>query len=296
MSAPRTAVLVTGAAGGGRASALWERIEWGVGAHRLEVLRPETAAEARRQLSGRLAGLDRLVVVGGDGTANLAIDAVLRAGRGAETAVGLVPAGTGSDFARALGLPRRAEAALSHALVAAPRPLDAISVTVDGASPRYCLNIASIGLSGAVDLEVNARRERGSYLLTTLGAVWRYRPRACHVEVDGELLTDAPFFVVACANGRYFGQGMKVAPDAVVDDGLLDVVRVDPVPRWQLPLRMAQFFTGRHVHLPQVEVRRGRQVRVEPPEDFFPFDLDGETLDAGPATIEVLPGALRFVR
>ncbi|MEM8997425.1 MAG: diacylglycerol kinase family lipid kinase, partial [Acidobacteriota bacterium] len=83
---------------------------------------------------------------------------------------------------------------------------------------------------------------------------------------------------------------------AVVDDGLLDVVCVDPVPRWQLPLRMAQFVTGRHVGLPQVEVRRGREVRVAPPADFFPFDLDGETLDAGPATIRVLPNALRVVR
>ncbi|MEO1086009.1 MAG: diacylglycerol kinase family protein [Acidobacteriota bacterium] len=179
MSDRRTAVLVNPAAGGGDAESTWARIEWGVGAHRVEVLQARSADGARRLLGEKLPDLDRLLVVGGDGTANLAIDAVLRADRGADVAVGLVPAGTGSDFARTLGLKRRAESALRFALEGPARPLDAIEVAVDGAAPRYCLNIASIGLSGAVDQAVNARRERGSYLLTTLAAVWRYRPRAC---------------------------------------------------------------------------------------------------------------------
>lgn len=289
----KTAVLVNTAAGGGKAATQWQRLEPAMAD--FEILKPESAEDARRQLRGCLGDIDRLVIFGGDGTANLAVDVVLGEGRGDDVHVGLVPAGTGSDFARTLGLPRRPAAALRRLLAAEPRPIDAIEILGDSGRRRYCLNIASIGLSGAVDLAVNARSERGSYLLATLGALLRYEAKPCRVLLDGELLTDEPFFVIACANGRYFGKGMKVAPGAAIDDGLLDVVLVPPVPRWQLPWRLPQFLTGRHVQLPQVTVRRGKEVRVEPPPGFYPFDLDGETLDAEPATLRVLPGALRFL-
>ena len=255
------------------------------------------AEHARQQLRKRLAeqAIDRVIAIGGDGTARSVAHLLLEDRLADRIAFGLVPAGTGSDFARLLGLPKKPEQALRLALDAEPRPIDAIRIETDSGIRTYCLNIASAGLSGAVDLAVNAGPVHGSYLWTTLKAVFAYRPIPCRVWADGEELTRGPFFVVAMANGQFFGKGMKVAPQAKIDDGLLDVVLVPPVPRWQMPLRMTQFMLGKHVDLPQVISRHAKEVRIEPPPGFFPFDLDGETLEAEAATFRILPGALRLL-
>ncbi len=294
----RTLFVMNPTAGGGRAVAVRNRIlkqspdlkddDW---------IEGRNAAEAEQKLRARLADPDvrRVIAIGGDGTAHGVAQWLLDEGVADRIAFGLVPAGTGSDFARHLGLPKDPEQSLRQVLEAEPRPIDAIGIETDSGVRAYCLNIASAGLSGAVDLAVNAAPEHGSYLLATIKALITYRPMPCRVEVDDQLLTEEPFFVVAMANGSFFGKGMKVAPDARIDDGLLDVVLVPPVPLWQLPVRLPQFLTGRHAHLPQVRNLKAKKVRIEPPEDFFPFDLDGETLSSEPTTFRILPGALRLL-
>ena len=238
-----------------------------------------------------------MIAVGGDGTAHLVVNTLLATGQAGRVDFGLVPAGTGSDLARSLGLPRAPAAALRHALAAEPRAIDALQVETDAGARRYVANTASAGMSGAIVPAVNAnpRRGRFSYLATTLGALARYRPVPCRVEVDGEEFYDGEFFLAAFANGRYFGNGMPVAPGARLDDGRIDVVLVPPVPRWHLPYRLPQFLTGRHVRLPRVRVRRAERVRLEPAAGFPPLEVDGECLESGPAEIRALPGALRVL-
>jgi diacylglycerol kinase family enzyme len=258
------------------------------------------APAALEQLGERLSSgrFERLLAIGGDGTAHLAVNALLAGGHGDRVDVGLVPAGTGSDFARTLKLPRSPEAAMARVLEASPRPSDAIEVDLEtpgGNVRRYGLNVASAGLSGAAVAAVNAKEGRGSYLKETIKTLCRHRPRACRVVVDGELLIDAPFFLVAMANGRFFGKGMPVAPAARIDDGLLDVVLVRPMPGWQVPFRLHLLLTGGHVRLPNVTVKHAREVRFEPPAGFFPYEIDGETVPAVPATFRVAPGALRLM-
>ncbi len=298
----RTVFVLNPNAGGGRAAVVRDRL-----LKRSPDLQDEDwienadAGEARGQLRERLTERDveRVVAIGGDGTAHGVVEELLRAEVGERIAFGLVPAGTGSDFARYLGqtyaFPQDPEACLRRVLEAEPRPIDAIAIETDSGIRTHCLNIASAGLSGAVDLAVNAVSGHGSYLWATVKTLLTYRPMACKVEVDDQPLTEEPFFLVAMANGRYFGKGMKVAPDARIDDGLLDIVLVPPVPLWQLPIRLPQFLTGRHVHLKQVRTLKAHKVRVEPPEGFFPFDLDGETQAAEPATFRILPRALRLL-
>ncbi len=299
-----TAVLVNPAAGGGRAGRTWERLLAAV---------PELAAarriggdgaeEARAELAAaRESGVRRLIAVGGDGTAHLAANALLASGRGQRVAFGLVGAGTGSDLARSLGLPRRPEAALRHLLAAEPRPLDAIEVRTAAGAGCYAVNTATAGLSGEVVLAINANPRRGqlSYLAATLKGVLRYRPAACRVEVDGEELFDGDCFLAAVANGQYFGNGMHLAPEARLDDGLLDVVVAPTLPLWHLPYRLPQFLTGRHLKLPIVRFRQARRVRIEPRAEpgapvFPPYEVDGESLPSGPAEIRVLPAALRVL-
>lgn len=257
-------------------------------------------AEAAAAIDAALAAgtVRRLVVVGGDGSLHLAVGRLLAAGRGHDVELALVPAGTGSDFARTLHLPRDPRAALARALDLPARPLDALRVETAGAV-HYGLNVASAGISGLVDELVNAQPARSAtaFLTATLSALRRYRPFTARVEVDGEPWHDGGVFLLAVANGRSFGKGMRIAPRAEVDDGLADLVLVRPLPGWQVPLQLPRLYLGRHLGSRFVSWRRGRRVRFEPqgePRELPPFDVDGETVPSGPATFELLPGALRF--
>ncbi len=241
--------------------------------------------------------VDRVLVVGGDGTMHLVANVVLAQAAARRPAVAVLPAGTGSDLARTLRIPADAERAVHLACHGEGRPLDVLRLDTADDRRRHVLNVASAGISGLVDEAVNAlpRRTTLSYLSATLGAVFRYRPAPCRVRVDGDVWHDGPVLLVAVANGPCFGRGMRVAPDARVDDGLADVVLVRPVARWALPFRLPQIYRGSHVRLSFVRAGRGRTVALEPGPGFPAFDLDGEVFPAAAATIRVLPAALQVV-
>jgi len=294
-----TVIYVNPRSGSGRALAAWRRLERRqprLAAARLVLA--ESAAEARAELDHRLAaGAQRVIAIGGDGTAQLVASCLLSSGLGQRVALGLVPAGTGSDLARCLGLPRQPLAALRQALQTTPRAFDAIRLRTEDGATRFAVNIASVGVSGAIGQAVNRLERRGqaTYLLTTLRTLASYRPERCRVEIDGELFCDGLFWCVAVANGRYFGKGMQVAPRAEVDDGLLDVVLIPPIPGWQLPWRLVQLYRGTHLALDGVLAGRGREVRITPAASLPPFDLDGESHPSAAATFDILPGALRLL-
>lgn len=313
LSVQRLVVLVNPAAGSGRARRIWQRLlrsapELGAARRILA-----SSAEACRQeldaclsedcLSGGCLSedIDAIVAVGGDGTAHLVVDGLLRSGQAERVALGLIPGGTGSDLARCLGLPKNPVDAWRRIQTSRPQPIDALEICTDGSPRRYGINIASAGATGAAGEKISALSRRGPliYLLTALKALAKYRPIPCRVTVDGVVLHVEGFFVVAVANGQAFGQGMWVAPEATVDDGLADIVVVPPFPLWKLPVRVPQFYLGRHLKWPEVRTAQGRTVRFEPLEPRGPmpaFEVDGETLPSGPVTIQILPGAIRLFR
>jgi diacylglycerol kinase (ATP) len=290
------AVFINPRSGRGHARELWESLSRDE--PRLRAARVVAAPDvqrAREELGRVLAEpAERVLVLGGDGTVHLVGNVLLDLGLGGTVALGVIPAGTGSDLARALRLPRRPRAALARALDAKPRALDVLRVEADDGRRRHVLNVASAGISGLVDQAVNGLAKRGTlaYLSATLGAVGRYRNVPCRVTVDGDVWHEGDVLLVAVANGATFGNGMKVAPGARLDDGVADVVLVGPMPRWQLPLRLPQIYLGTHVHARYVRAGPAQQVRLEPLGLFPPFDLDGEMFAAGAATVTVVPGAL----
>jgi diacylglycerol kinase (ATP) len=288
-----TLVVVNRAAGGGRAGRRWERLR--ASAARLapvQVAAPDGTEESRRAVQDALAsGCERVVAVGGDGTAHLVANVILEAGSSAT--LGVIPAGTGSDLARALHIPRDPPRALRRALLGPPARVDAGRCQKETGG-FFFINIASAGIGGLVDETVNAIPERGrtAFLRATLQALRRYRCVPVRVAVDGEPWYEGPLFVLAVANGTSFGKGMRVAPKARPDDGLFDLILVGEVAGWQLVRRLPQLYMGWHLGARPVRYRQGREIHLEPLAPLPVFDADGETYRSGSATFTVLPAAL----
>src|SRR5690349_11404483 len=164
-----TLFLVNSLAGSGRAGRVWNELRAAVpDLAAAEHILVANAEEARRQLERRFREpLERLIAIGGDGSVHLAVNQLIRSGRHGDVALGLVPAGTGSDLARTLRLPLDPRKALDHALAARPRPIDVIEVVTDAGERRHVLNVASAGISGRVDELVNAQAKRSSAAFLT---------------------------------------------------------------------------------------------------------------------------------
>lgn len=294
-----TAVVVNPAAASGKAPALWRSLAAEhptlASARRIEVT--GVAAAQQAIVAAIDSGIERLIVVGGDGSIHLAANVLLEHEQGMRVALGIVPSGTGSDLARTLGIPREPRAALRHLLAGGERSIDTIAMETADGRRRHVMNVASAGISGLVDAAVNAMptRTQLAYLQATLSALRRFVPVTARVEVDGETWFDGSLFLLAVANGTTFGRGMRIAPRAELDDGLLDVVLIRAAPLWRIALQLPRVYLGTHLKSPFVQWIRGREVRLVPQADMPPFDLDGETWDPAAATWRVQPASLRIL-
>ncbi|MFI8825647.1 YegS/Rv2252/BmrU family lipid kinase [Streptomyces sp. NPDC053431] len=246
-----------------------------------------------RELALVAAERGRVVLaVGGDGMAG-GIGGAL-SGTGA--VFGLVPAGRGNDFARALDLPSEPAELARLLLDGEPRPVDTIEVTSAVHDRTVVLGSLYAGIDALANRHANqARLLRGtaSYYAGALRAITTWRPTRYRVTVDGREHAYTGYTVVA-ANSGYYGSARHIAPDARVDDGLLDVVMIHDAPRRLFFSLMQELDTGSHVHRPQVRVVRGREVRIEADRPV-PYGADGEVEATLPLTARVLPGALQVL-
>jgi len=243
------------------------------------------------------AGARLVVVVGGDGTVNEAVNGLLRTDDPPELAV--IARGTGDDFIRTHGIPSSVDPAIEVARSGVGRPVDAGRIeyrTLDGGwATHHFANVASVGMSGAVARRANATskalggRITFFYALTREFVVWRNTEVT--VEVDGETRRGRMHDVIV-ANGGYHGGAMKLAPDARPDDGVFDIVLIGDVSKLDFVTTAPKLYTGRHVGHPKVDVLRGATVRVDAPVPL-PIEADGEVLGTTPARFDVLPQAYR---
>ncbi|GAA0255815.1 diacylglycerol kinase family protein [Actinomadura nitritigenes] len=294
MTAPRVFTAIVNPAAGGSASAS-SLIPL---ARLLREAGAEVAVEYSRGLDhARTVARDaaeagRVVLgVGGDGMIGCVGGAL--AGTGA--VFGIVPAGRGNDFARQLGVPADPERLAPLLLEGEPRAVDAIE-----ANGTPVLGSVYAGVDAVANANANRTRLlRGSaaYYVGALRAIVSWRAADYRVIVDGEEHRREGYTVVA-ANSGYYGFGKHVAPDARVDDGLLDVVLIRHASRLLFFAVMRELAEGAHVRRPQVEVLRGREVRIElagPPGRTLPYGADGELPGVLPVTAKVMPGALRVL-
>ena len=258
--------------------------------HRIRVAE---SAEDLERLARAAAeeGVEIVAVLGGDGSAGAAANGVV----GTRAALAILPAGTGDDFARAIGASKLEGAA---ELLVAPdiREVDVLRVTA-GAQDRRVINIAGAGFDSEVNEAANAMSMRlgatGTYVAAVLTTLRRFEPARYEIAVDGErIVTEAMLVVVG--NGRSYGGGMRVLPDASIDDGLLDVCIVHKLSAPAFLRAFPRVFRGTHVRHPKVTMRRGRRVTVEADRRIQVYG-DGERIGSLPAIFEIEPGTLRLV-
>lgn len=304
--AKRTLVIVNPRSRGGATARRWPRVEAKLRAALgpLEVERTRGPRDAERLAREAVrAGIELVIVAGGDGTLSEAASGLLGAGLGHYAELAVLPFGTGGDFARGLELPGDVDAAIDRIAHGGVRSLDAGRVSFRDRSdqPRttYFVNIASMGLSGLVTELVNrmpkALGGRVSFFAGTLHAIARWRSVPVLLRIDGEQVHDGPLHLAAVANGCYFGGGMRVAPEASPGDGVFDVVWIRGSGKARLLSRFPLIYSGRHLGIPEVSLRRGARVEAEPGAGAEVWiEIDGEPLGRLPATFEVLPAALQL--
>jgi diacylglycerol kinase (ATP) len=221
------------------------------------------------------------------------------AGRpGVELAI--LPRGTGRDFVRTYGIPRKLDDAMRTARDGRSREIDlglARFRTWHGEpAESYFANIASAGMSGAIAKRANegskALGGKVSYFWSTFAVFARWRNSEITVAIDAESRR-ARMHDVVVANGRYFGGGMMICPGAEPDDGVFDVLLIGNLTKRDLLLTLPKTYRGKHLPHPKAELLRGSIVEIDAPEPL-PVELDGEQPGTTPARFEIVPRALRL--
>lgn len=233
-----------------------------------------------------------VVAAGGDGT----IHAVAQGLINTNVPLGILPMGTGNDLARTLGIPSDPVLAAGLLFDHEPLPMDAVRFRCSG-SEGYSLNIAGVGFDATVAQRINDgfRFLRGTtaYLAAVLQCLTTYRPVQLSITFDGETF-ESDAMLCAVANARFYGGGMQIAPNAKVDDGLIDVVVVGGVSKLEFLRQFPRVFKGTHLSHPAVRSFRGKSVLIGSNEPI-PVLADGEIVGLTPVEFKVVPGALRVV-
>lgn len=231
---------------------------------------------------------DSVVAMGGDGMAHLGLNACAHT----EAVLGIVPAGTGNDFARAVGVPSHVRDAVNLIVEGHTKRIDLSHVT-NAEGQRWVGAVVSSGYDAKVNRATNETRLRLgalSYGYVALRELANFSPMQYEVTVDGET-RELEAMLVAVANTGIIGGGMRIAPDADYTDGLLDVTVIHPVGRGKLLRLLPQVYSGAFVSDPAVEMLTAKRVEING-EDMFVMG-DGEELGRVPALIRCDPGALR---
>ncbi|OLC21758.1 MAG: hypothetical protein AUH33_01105 [Chloroflexi bacterium 13_1_40CM_68_21] len=287
----RVLAIVNPRAGNGAGERVARRIAADFRKHgvRLDVVRtpaPDEAARLAREAAAD--GYRVIVAAGGDGTANEVANGIV----GSAAMLALYPIGSANDFARALGYPRRTRDVPRFFREARRRAID-----VGEVNGRVFVNAAGVGIDGHVAERVAATsRVAGQtlgYFVGALVGIATYRPRPMRVLVDGELRS-GPFLTVVAANGTHFGSGMHVAPQASLDDGLLDVVLAGDLSRWSSLSALAKLYRGTHVDGRMIVMKQARVVEIEL-ERPLAVELDGEVTRLSRLSIRVRPRALEVL-
>ena len=313
------AVIINPASASGRTASRWRRIveQLEAGGEAFEVLLttgPGDAIELARRAVRE--GMTSLVVLGGDGTVGEVVGGCIEAdGSGMvrdDVELSIIHQGTGGDLARGLGIPKDEAAAIEVALRGVPRTIDAgvvrfqrmdgldpcVPAQPDGSYVRGFVANSNVGMGSEVVQKVTGRLKRlgnnGAFAVATVGCLARNRARRVLLRFSEGIEAELEIVDVSICNNRYMGGGMLAAPDAKLDDGLLDVIMIGAASRTKLLRTFPKIYKGTHVHDALVRVERTAELHVDVPAGARPEGvvLDGEPVGQTPATWRVLPRAI----
>ena len=249
-------------------------------------------------------GYKKIVAVGGDGTVNEVINGFFERGEiiNPKAALGVISRGTGCDLIRTLGIPKHYQGAIETLKEGNTKKIDLIKVKyLDDefeCHRRYCINISDIGLGGYVAQRVNHTSKSGgglwSYLRGTVLSILMYRNNKGTILIDGEQVHDGKFSIVAAANGKYFGGGMKLVPQAEIDDGFLNILMLVNMGKIELLYNLAKVYKGTHMGHPKVKHFKAKQLVVRSDEKL-PLEIDGENPGFGPVRYDIVEKVINII-
>jgi diacylglycerol kinase (ATP) len=251
-----------------------------------------------------------IVACGGDGTISEVANGILESGCDVE--LGLLPSGTGGDFRRTLGISMHVATASRILREGRTRRIDVGRVSYinheGNAETRYFLGVASFGMSGEVIERVRANearflsrtrartlRGRVSYAVATLQTTLSSSATTVRVQLDDKPERRLTVANLCIANARYFGGGMKIAPEAKLNDGRFDIIIIGDLGALKILANAPRLYLGKHLGMPQVHHTRAARLSARPvrKDAALSIEVDGELPGRLPATFEILPDALR---
>ncbi|NOZ50989.1 MAG: diacylglycerol kinase family lipid kinase [Chloroflexi bacterium] len=248
-------------------------------------------------------GATTIIAAGGDGTVHEVANGILKAAEGMEgvapTTLGVLPVGSGNDFAWGLGIDQGLDDAIARIRLGHTRIIDVAQVETDVSEPRYCVNMLGGGFDARVNVEAHKiKRLRGFAIyivavLKTLAIYYRHPPTT--IRYDDQEKTFSMLMGLV-ANGLRVGGGFLATPNALYDDGLLDLCLVEKTTRWDMLRMIPQFMKGQHLDHPKVTMARSHKVHFSC-QQGFPAQLDGEMvgLSVKDMQIEIIPQRLRVI-
>ena len=284
------AVIINPSAGGGRAGrvlpAIREELQKLGIEHHVELTR---SLDHARELARAAAEAGEVAAAcGGDGVVSAVADAL----RETDGVLGVLPGGRGNDFARVLGIPLEAPAACNVLATGVVKELD-----LGQAGQKTFIGIASCGFDSDANRIANETKVvRGNlvYAYGALRALAGWRPATFTVRLDDRPALTITGYTIAAANSKAYGGGMYLAPDASLEDGLLDVVMVEHVPKRRFLRLLPTVFKGEHVKQPSVHVERAAEIEVSADRPFTMY-ADGDPIGELPITLRSLKAAVRVL-
>ena len=246
----------------------------------------DTSTELRLKIAA--GGFERVVAIGGDGLVNLCLQEVAER----DIALAVIPAGTGNDFARAVGSHKKSVAEIFNAVLShEPSTIDLGLITGDFGK-RWYVQVLSTGFDALVNNLANRiswPRGQIKYTLATIFTLARFKPIEYEITIDDKQFKQ-DFMLLSVANGETYGGGMRICPNASNSDGIFDILLVHPVSKIVLLAIFPKVFAGKHIPHPRIEIIKGRKVQLSANASAF---ADGEFVSTLPIKIENIPNALK---
>ncbi len=262
----------------------------------------DAASIAKRSLE---EGYQTIVVVGGDGTLNEAVNGYLSADKELikNAAIGVISMGTGGDFVRTAGIPKDPAEAVKILARGNTKDIDVgVSRYTDDKGEkqlRYFCNTTDVGLGGETATRVNkTSKALGGFISFLYGVIVTlilYKSKEVDVIIDDEISLKGKATTLVVTNGRYFGGGMKITPTAELDDGLLDILFLPHFSKLKLLFYLPRVYKGTHLSIAGVKYCKGKKVRVTSTEELI-IEIDGETPGKTPVEMEIMPKALKIIK